>query len=58
MINIKVIFAGDRLEFQAVQGDIVNKGYNLKKLEPAKVYIAKDNERIFLIAKSISLLPE
>ena len=29
IINIKAIFAGDRLEFQAVEGEVVNKGYNL-----------------------------
>jgi hypothetical protein len=32
MINIKVIFAGDRLEFLAVEGEVINKGYNLQKL--------------------------
>jgi hypothetical protein len=58
MINVKVIFAGDRLEFKAVQGDVVNKGYNLQKLSSNKAFIGKANERIYLIAKSVSPLPE
>ncbi len=58
MINVKVIFAGDRLEFSAVQGDVVNKGYNYQKLKSNKAFIGKPNERIYLIAKSISPLPE